>query len=108
MDTGEATVDVMGHRVRIKKQMLEDFGRYEPQDAARQLGKPLLVFHSPIDDISDISNAHQIFEAAAHPKSFISLDGADHLLIARERDARFVAEMLATWAQRYLAAPENG
>jgi putative redox protein len=62
----------------------------------------LLVFHSPDDDVVSMDEARRIFEAAPHPKSFISLDGADHLLIARESDARFVATLLATWARRYL------
>ncbi|OOL32707.1 osmotically inducible protein C [Rhodococcus rhodochrous] len=65
------------------------------------LGTALLVMHSPTDDTVGIDNARQIFDAARHPKSFLSLDGADHLL-TRQSDARFVASMLATWASRYL------
>ena len=103
---GAAVVDVMGHRVRIAKQMLEDLVRQDLEAAIADLGRALLVFHSPDDEVVSIEHARRIFAAARHPKSFISLDGADHLLIAREQDARYVAEMLATWARRYLRAPE--
>lgn len=66
-----------------------------------KLGAALLVMHSPDDDTVDIDNARQIFEAARHPKSFLSVDGADHLL-TRQSDARFVASTLAVWVGRYL------
>jgi alpha-beta hydrolase superfamily lysophospholipase len=99
---GEAVVDVMGHRVRIKKQMLDDLAALNAQGLAADLNRALLIFHSPQDEVVDISHARRLFDAASHPKSFIALDGADHLLIARESDARFVAEMLAAWAPRYL------
>jgi putative redox protein len=65
------------------------------------LGKALLVFHSPQDNVVSIDEAREIFVAARHPKSFVSLDGADHLL-GRRRDARYVAEVLASWSSRYL------
>jgi putative redox protein len=102
---GVAEVDVLGRRVRIKRQMLDDLLQQDFLAAAANLGRALLVFHSPDDDIVDIAHAHRIFAAARHPKSFVALDGADHLLIARERDARFVAEVLTTWARRYLPEP---
>jgi putative redox protein len=65
------------------------------------LQKPLLIFHSPIDNIVSIENARELYEAAHHPKSFVSLDGADHMLTDPE-DAEFVATVLAAWASRYL------
>ena len=100
-----AQVEVMGRPVRIKGQLLDDLRRYDIRQEIANLGHPLLIFHSPDDDIVLIDHARRIFEAARHPKSFIALDGADHLLMARESDARFVAEVLATWARRYLAVP---
>lgn len=101
-DDEAATVEVMGRPVRIKGQLLDDLRRHDILRAAAELHRPLLIFHSPTDDIVDIAHARRLFEAAAHPKSFISLDDADHLLIAREADARYVAEVLASWASRYL------
>ena len=98
-----ASIDVMGRPVRIKGQLLDDLRRYDMAQEIARLGRPLLVFHSPDDDVVPIADAGRIFEAARHPKSFVCLDGADHLLIERESDARFVAEMLATWSSRYLA-----
>lgn len=99
---GEAHVDVMGNRVRIKRQMLEDLARQNLRSAIADLKRPLLIFHSPVDQVVHINHAARIFDAAQHPKSFVSLDDADHLLVAREADARYVAEVLAAWAGRYL------
>jgi putative redox protein len=65
------------------------------------LGRALLIFHSPFDNIVGIDNAAEIFKAAKHPKSFISLDEADHLL-TDERDSRYVGRVIAAWAQRYV------
>ncbi|MCH7667269.1 MAG: hypothetical protein IH936_15230 [Acidobacteria bacterium] len=61
-----------------------------------------MIFHSPQDEIVGIDHASRIYRAASHPKSFISLDGADHLFLARESDAIYVGKMLAVWAARYL------
>jgi len=97
-----AEIDVMGRRVRIKGQLLDDLRRYDVPAAVAALRLPLLLFHSPEDDVVGIDQARRIFEAARHPKSFVALDGADHLLIERERDARYVADLLACWARRYL------
>ncbi|MGD8454562.1 MAG: alpha/beta fold hydrolase [Phycisphaerae bacterium] len=104
---GEAVVDVMGHRVRIKRQMLDDLVRHNPAELAANLGRALLVFHSPTDEVVPIEDAERLFAAADHPKSFVALDGADHLLITRETDARYVAAVLATWAQRYLPTEDG-
>jgi pimeloyl-ACP methyl ester carboxylesterase len=95
-------IDVMGHEVPIKEQLVADLRKYDIPAAIAGLGRPLLIFHSPDDQVVNIEHARRIFEAAKHPKSFIALDGADHLLIERETDARFVAEMLATWSRRYV------
>ncbi len=99
---GEAEVSIGGRPFRIKRQFLEDIASHRLEDAIRGLGKALLVFHSPRDEIVGIENASRIFAAALHPKSFVSLDRADHLLRRRE-DAEYVAEVLAAWAGRYVA-----
>jgi alpha/beta superfamily hydrolase len=101
---GEATeINVMGRSIRIKGQLLDDLRQHGLLRDIAELGLPLLVFHSPNDDVIPIEHGRRIFDAAKYPKNFISLDGADHLLIAREDDARYVAELIASWATRYLA-----
>ena len=72
-----------------------------------KLEKALLILHSPTDDTVGIDNATRIFVAAKHPKSFISLSGADHLL-SQKRDTSYVAEVIASWAQRYLEPASTG
>lgn len=98
---GEAEVALGGRKFRIKKQFLEDLGNQNPRDRIAALRKALLIFHSPRDATVDIENAAQIFMAAKHPKSFVSLDNADHLL-TRKEDADYVAAVLAAWASRYI------
>ena len=99
---GEADVLIAGRRFKIRKQFLDDLADQRQQERIRQLGKSLLVLHSPIDEVVGIEHAMRIFSTASHPKSFVSLDGADHLLTKRE-DALYVADVLASWASRYLA-----
>jgi putative redox protein len=101
---GEACVSVAGRSFRIKKQLLDDLAEQQVDRRIATLKRALLVLHSPTDNIVGIDNARLIFQEARHPKSFVSLDGADHLL-SRERDARYVAEVLASWASRYLPEP---
>ena len=98
---GEAEVTLAGRTFRIKKQFLEDIASSKLESAIGSMGKALLVFHGPRDEIVGIENASKIFLAARHPKSFISLDDGDHLL-TRHADAVYVAEVLAAWASRYL------
>lgn len=99
---GEAEIDLGGaHRFRIRKQLLEDLAEDHLKGVLRKLHRPLLLFHSPVDNTVGIEHAHRLFEAAKHPKSYISLGMADHLL-SRERDARYVGEVLAAWAGRWL------
>lgn len=103
--TGEAEITIAGRSFHIKRQFLEDIARHRLEEAIRHLGKALIVFHAPLDEVVGIDNAAQIFQAARHPKSFVSLDQADHLLRRRE-DAEYVAEVLAAWASRYLGASQ--
>jgi len=98
---GEAEVMLAGRKFRIKKQLLEDFAAVDMHTVIHGLGRALLVFHSPVDDTVGVDNAARIFEAAMHPKSFISLDRANHLL-TREEDARYVGAVIAAWALKYL------
>lgn len=98
---GEAEVELAGRRFRVRKQFLDDIAAQPQREAIARLRRALLVFHSPADTTVDISNAAEIFMAAKHPKSFVSLDRADHLL-TRKEDADYVAAVLAAWASRYL------
>jgi len=103
---GEAEVVIGGRRFRIRKEFLEDISGQRLTDAIGKMRKALLVFHAPRDTVVGIENASAIFQAARHPKSFVSLDGADHLLSRRE-DAHYVASVLAAWAARYVPALET-
>ena len=100
---GEADVTLAGRGFRIARQFVEDVRGVKLAERIRAMRKPLLILHSPLDDIVGIDNATAIFLAARHPKSFVSLDKADHLL-TREEDAAFAASVIAGWASRYLAA----
>jgi putative redox protein len=104
---GEAEVEIAGRTFRIRKQFLEDIAAQNMREAVADLGRALLVFHGPRDQVVDIENARLIFEAAKHPKSFVSLDDADHLL-GRKADAEYVGAVLAAWASRYIRAAEAG
>jgi len=98
---GEANVSLAGRPFKIKKQFVDDVRGAKVRDAAASLRRPLLVLHSPIDQTVGIENASGLFVAAKHPKSFISLDGADHLL-SRKEDAEYAADMIAAWAAKHL------
>ena len=102
---GEIEVSLAGRQFRIKREFLEDVADKNLHDHIANLRKALLVFHSPTDDIVGIENATQIFTTAKHPKSFVSLAGADHLL-SRRSDAEYVANVIAAWAERYLDQAE--
>jgi alpha/beta superfamily hydrolase len=100
---GVASVDIVGRPFPISRKFLEDLEIQETNhsDAVSQLGKALLVCQSPNDDVVPPRQALDMFEAAKHPKSFVSLDTADHYLFKRE-DSDYVAGVIAAWAQRYL------
>jgi uncharacterized OsmC-like protein/fermentation-respiration switch protein FrsA (DUF1100 family) len=100
-ERGEAQVTLGSGTFRITKQFLDDLDENKMRERIAALGKPLLVLHSPRDSIVDIANASQIFTAAKHPKSFVSLDTADHLLTSKH-DAEYVAQVIRAWASRYL------
>jgi uncharacterized OsmC-like protein/pimeloyl-ACP methyl ester carboxylesterase len=98
---GEALVTLGVREFSIRRQFLDDIDNYSSTDEIRQLDAALLVMHSPIDQVVSIDEASRIYQAAKHPRSVISLDGADHLL-SRAADAEYVASMIAPWASRYL------
>jgi pimeloyl-ACP methyl ester carboxylesterase len=98
---GETRLEVAGRHLSIGQPFIEDIARARPEDALARLACALLVMHSPLDRIVGIENAARIFAAARHPKSFIALEGADHLLSDRQ-DARYVGRLIAVWASRYI------
>lgn len=99
--TGAVEVSLAGRPFTIRRAFLEDLEQHRVLDHASKLGKALLVMHGPLDETVGIDNATEIFVAAKHPKSFVSLDKADHLL-SNERDAAYAAKVIAGWAGRYL------
>jgi uncharacterized OsmC-like protein/alpha-beta hydrolase superfamily lysophospholipase len=100
-DAGELEVSLGGRPFRIKREFLDDIESHKQTERIAHLRKALLIFHSPTDETVGIDNATAIFVAAKHPKSFVSLAGADHLL-SRKEDAAYVANVIAAWAERYL------
>ncbi|MBX2805879.1 MAG: alpha/beta fold hydrolase [Hyphomicrobiales bacterium] len=98
---GEAEVQLAGRTFSIKKQFLDDLESTAIADRIANMRKALLIFHAPTDVTVGIKNASAIYQAAKHPKSFVSLDGADHLL-SRRADAVYVAEVLSAWAARFI------
>ena len=100
LTAGEAKVDIGGRPFTLRKQFLDDLRRHDPARHIGALKKALLILHSPRDTIVGIDNAAKIFTAAKHPKSFLSLDHADHLLTNR-RDASYAANVIAAWAEPY-------
>ncbi|WP_054851486.1 bifunctional alpha/beta hydrolase/OsmC family protein [Olleya sp. ITB9] len=102
--TGKANVNIGGRPFTIKKQFLDDIETKSLPDVAQNLRKALLVMHSPQDTTVGIENAEDIYVAARHPKSFVTLDGADHLLLKKE-DSVYAGSVIATWAKRYISIP---
>jgi putative redox protein len=97
---GEVEVQLAGRPFRIKREFLDDIAEHGLMEHVAKLHKALLIMHSPTDDTVGIDNATHIFMAAKHPKSFVSLAGADHLLTGK-RDAAYVAGVISAWAERY-------
>lgn len=100
-EQGQGEVHLEGRSFTIGRQFLDDLERSDWRDVIHGLRRPLLIFHSPVDTRVSIDNAQLIYESAMHPKSFVSLEDADHLL-SRTADSRYVAAVLAAWATRYL------
>lgn len=110
---GEARITLAGRSFTIRKQFLDDLAATKMEKTIRTLDRALLLFHSPVDQTVGVENAARIFEAARHPKSFVSLDDADHLL-TDVTDAEYVGTVLGAWARKYVeiedeeAAPAEG
>lgn len=100
-DIGEYRVTLGGREFTIKNQFLEDIESQQQDKSIANLRRALLVFHSPTDNVVSIEQAQKIYQTAKHPKSFISLDSADHLL-TNSRDAEYVASCITAWSSRYL------
>jgi putative redox protein len=98
---GKVEVSLAGRPFTIKREFLDDIAEHGLMTYVANLRKALLVMHSPTDDTVGIENATKIFVTAKHPKSFVSLSGADHLL-THKGDAAYAAEMIAAWATRYI------
>lgn len=103
---GKAEVNLAGRSFTIKKQFLDDLEKYELQDSLKNINAAILILHSPQDTIVDIENAKKIYKSAVHPKSFITLEGADHLL-SNKQDSLYAARLIDTWSDRYLEMPDE-
>lgn len=96
-----------GRPFTIRRGFVDDVNGQAQAQRIHELRRPLLVLHAPGDSVVDIDNARRIFSAAMHPKSFVALDGADHLL-TKANDAHFAARLIAAWASRYLPTGPGG
>jgi putative redox protein len=105
-DQGETQVTLAGRPFTVRREFLDDIAEQMLMERIAHLKKALLIFHSPTDELVGIDNATRIFVTAKHPKSFVSLSGADHLLSKRS-DAAYVANVIAAWAERYLDEPHG-
>lgn len=102
-EQGFAKVTLARRTFTIKKQFLDDLQEYTMDHHIQNLDRALMIFHSPVDQVVGVENAAHIFENAKHPKSFVSLDNADHLLM-NPQDSKYVGHVTASWADRYLNA----
>ncbi len=102
---GEADVNLGGRPFKIKKQFIDDLNQQDTSHIS-QLKKALLVMHSPVDDTVSINEAEKIYVAAKHPKSFVSLDHANHLL-TNKKDAAYAAKVIATWSEKFIELETN-
>ena len=98
----KVAVNIGGRSFNINKEFVEEFQSVDLMEVVKSMKKPLLVMHSPFDKIVGIENAQKIYQHAFHPKSFISLDDADHLLTKKE-DSIYVGNLIGTWIQRYFS-----
>ena len=105
-ERGEAVVTLAGREFRIRKDFVDDVRSQSVRDGIRGLRKALLVMHSPVDQVVPVEEAANIYRSALHPKSYVSLDDADHLL-SRARDSRYAGHVLAAWASRFIHDPDD-
>lgn len=105
-EKGEVEVNIGGRPFRIDQDFVADFDKTDLPAIVKSLRKPLLIMHSPIDTIVGIKNAEQLYHNAHHPKSFVTLDNADHLL-SNSRDSKYVGEVIGAWVKRYFEPVSN-
>lgn len=105
-EKGEVEINIGGRPFKINQEFVEAFDDIDLPAVVKKLKKPLLVMHSPFDKIVGIENAKTLYDSAFHPKSFVSLDEADHLLV-EEKDSVYVGDVIGTWAKRYFPKVEN-
>jgi len=105
-EKGEVEVNIGGRPFKINEEFVEDFGKIDLPEITKNLRKPLLIMHAPFDQIVGIDNAHKLYHGAHHPKSFVSLDDADHLL-SNSKDSMYVGYMIGTWVQRYFEQQDS-
>jgi putative redox protein len=105
IEKGQAKIKLGGRELTITREYVEDIKEHCLESILPDLKRALIIFHSPIDEIVDLDHARILYKAARHPKSFVSIDGGDHLL-TNKRDSEFVATILGAWAKRYLCASE--
>lgn len=105
-DKGAIEVNIGGRTFKINEDFVADFSKTDLPKIIKELRKPILVMHAPFDKIVGIENAHEIYHNAHHPKSFVSLDAADHLL-TKSSDSIYVGNMIGTWVERYFEPEEN-
>lgn len=105
-EKGEVEVNIGGRPFKINEEFVEDFGKIDLPEITKNLRKPLLIMHAPFDQIVGVDNAHKLYHGAHHPKSFVSLDDADHLL-SNSKDSLYVGNVIGTWVQRYFEQRDN-
>tara|TARA_R110002012_G_scaffold312248_1_gene522725 strand:+ start:306501 stop:307580 length:1080 start_codon:yes stop_codon:yes gene_type:complete len=105
-EKGDVTVNIGGRPFKINQEFVDDFSKTNLPEITKNLRKPLLIMHAPFDAIVGVENAEKLYQNARHPKSFISLDGADHLL-SNSRDSMYVGNMIWNWVERFFDSQEN-
>lgn len=105
-EKGDVEVNIGGRPFVINQDFVEEFDKTDLPTIVKDLRKPLLIMHAPFDKIVGIENAEQLYKKAHHPKSFVTLDNADHLL-TKEEDSQYVGEIIGTWAKRYFPKAKN-
>ncbi|EGV44583.1 OsmC family protein [Bizionia argentinensis JUB59] len=105
-EKGDVEVNIGGRPFKINQEFIDDFSKTDLPEITKNLRKPLLIMHAPMDNIVGIENAEKLYLNAHHPKSFVSLDDANHLL-SNSKDSVYVGNIIGTWVQRYFAPQEN-
>ena len=103
-EKGFAEINIGGRPFTIKQQFVQDIQEQDLNQTLRTSGKALLIMHSPQDRVVEIENAARLYESARHPKSFITLDGADHLL-SNKKDSQYAGEIIGCWSKKYVQVP---